>query len=130
MGTFFNIQKLYGFGKSLVTSRSKGYFHIKRSGGVDLTSSLEAKFGAGSNQVHQIRGKTWEVLSLQDAEVGGKYRNFWVKSEIQREKFLVFVTYILEAKFRALPRISEANFCAKRLQLPDMEVTPLGITAT
>ena len=97
---------------------------------MDLTSSLEAKFGAGSNQVHQIRGKTWEVLSLQDAEVGGKYRNFWVKSEIQRENLGYLSPIFLEAKFRASPRISEANFCAKRLQLPDMEVTPLGITAT
>ena len=26
--------------------------------GLDLTSSLEAKFGARSSQVHQIRGKT------------------------------------------------------------------------
>ena len=39
-----------------------GYFHIRRSGGLDLTSSLEAKFGARFSQVHQIRGKIWEVL--------------------------------------------------------------------
>ena len=31
-------------------------------GALDLTSTLEAKFGARSSQVHQIRGKTWEVL--------------------------------------------------------------------
>ena len=31
----------------------RGYFHIKRSGGLDLTSSLEAKFGARSSQVRQ-----------------------------------------------------------------------------
>ena len=41
-------------------------------GGLDLTSSLEAKFGASSGQVHQIRGKTWEVLLPQDAKVGKK----------------------------------------------------------
>ena len=39
-----------------------GYLHIKRSGGLDLISILEANFGARSGQVHQIRGKTWEVL--------------------------------------------------------------------
>ena len=38
--------------------------------GLDLTSSSEAKFGARSGQVHQINGKTLEVLLLQDAKVG------------------------------------------------------------
>ena len=42
-------------------------------GGLDLTSSLEAKFGAKSGQVHKIRGKIWEVLSPKDAKVGKKY---------------------------------------------------------
>ena len=41
-------------------------------GGLDLISSLEAKFGARSGQVHEIRGKTLEVLSPQDAKVGKK----------------------------------------------------------
>ena len=45
-------------------------------GGLDLTSSLEAKFGARSGQVHQIRRKTWEVMSSQDAKVGKKSQ-FW-----------------------------------------------------
>ena len=46
---------------------------IRRGGGLDLTSSLKAKFGARSGQVHQIRGKFWEVqLSPQDAKVGKK----------------------------------------------------------
>ena len=31
--------------------------------GLDLTSSLEANFGGRSSQIHQIREKTWEVLS-------------------------------------------------------------------
>ena len=46
--------------------KPRGYFHIRRSGGggLDLTSSLEAKFGDRSSQIHQIRGKTWEDLSL------------------------------------------------------------------
>ena len=52
----------------------RGYFHIGRSGGegLDLTSSLEPKFGARPGQVHQIRGKTWEVLLSQDTKVGKK----------------------------------------------------------
>ena len=52
------------------------YFYIRRSGGLDLTSSLEAKFGARSGQVHQAREKIWEVLSPQDAKVGEKFQ-FW-----------------------------------------------------
>ena len=64
---------------------------------LDLTSSLEAKFRARSGQVHQIRGKTWEVLSPQDAKVG-KSPNFGVISEIQRAKFGVFVTNIFGGK--------------------------------
>ena len=66
-------------------------------GGLDLTSSLEAKFGARSGQVHQTRGKTWEVLSPHNAKVG-KSPNFRVISEIQRAKFGVFVTYIFGDK--------------------------------
>ena len=41
-------------------------------GGLDLTSSLEAKFGARFGQVHRIEGKTWEVLLPQDAKVEKK----------------------------------------------------------
>ena len=81
----------------VASHRPGGYFHIRRSGGLDLTSSLEAKFGARSGQVHQIRGKTWDVLSPQDAKVG-KSPNFGVISEIQRAKFGVFVTYIFGGK--------------------------------
>ena len=79
-----------------------------RGRGLDLTSSLEAKFGAWSGQVHQIRGKTWEVLLPQDAKVGkkipilGSYLKF-------RGKNLGYLSFIfLEAKFGAPTRISEA----------------------
>ena len=78
-------------------------------GGLDLTSGLEAKFGARSGQVHKIRGKIWEVLSPKDAKLG-KSPNFLVISEIQRAKFGVFVIYILEAEFGAPTRISEVKF--------------------
>ena len=54
-----------------------GYFHIRRSGGgggrgggLDLASSSEAKFAARFSQVHQIRGKIWGFLLLQDAKIG------------------------------------------------------------
>ena len=45
-------------------------------GGLDLTSSLEAKFGTRSGQVHQIKRKTLEVLQPQDAKAGKKSQ-FW-----------------------------------------------------
>ena len=45
-------------------------------GGLDLTSSLEAKFGARSGQFHQIREKIWEALSPEDAKVRKKSQ-FW-----------------------------------------------------
>ena len=54
----------------------RGRFQIRRSGCLDLTSILETTFGARSGQVHQIRGKIWEVLSPQDAKVGKKSQ-FW-----------------------------------------------------
>ena len=62
--------------KPIPITQRRGYFQIRWSGGLDLTSSLEAKFGAMSGQVHQLRGKIWEVLSLQDAKVGKKSQ-FW-----------------------------------------------------
>ena len=63
----------------VVSLPPRGYFHIRRSGGgggLDLTSRLEAKCGARSSEVHQIRGKTWEVLLPQDAKIG-KESQFW-----------------------------------------------------
>ena len=45
-------------------------------GGLDLTSSLEAKFGAMSSQVHQIRRRSLEVLLPQKAK-GRKKSQFW-----------------------------------------------------
>ena len=44
--------------------------------GLDLASSLEAKFEARFSQVHQIRGKIWGVLLLQDAKIGNELQ-FW-----------------------------------------------------
>ena len=52
----------YPGGTSILGGRGGG------GGGLDLTSSLEAKSGARFSQVHQIRGKIWEVLLPQDAK--------------------------------------------------------------
>ena len=64
--------------QSFSSPRAQGVTSILRSRGtwLDLTSSLEAKFGARSGQVHQIRGKSWEVPLPQDAKVGKKSQ-FW-----------------------------------------------------
>ena len=45
-------------------------------GCLDLALGLEAKFGARSSQVHQIKGKTWEVLLQEDTKVG-RESQFW-----------------------------------------------------
>ena len=60
----------------ICTSTQGGTSILGGRGGLDLTSSSEAKFGARSSQVHQIREKTWELLLLQDAKVGEKSQ-FW-----------------------------------------------------
>ena len=81
---------------------------------MDLTSSLEAKFGARSGQVHQISGKTWEVLLPQDAKVGKKIPilGSYLKFRGQNLGYSLSLIF-LEAKFGAPTRISEANFGAK-----------------
>ena len=83
---------------------------------MDLTSSSKAKFGARFSQVHQIRGKIWEVLLPQDAKFG-KESQFWrhlglyLKFKGQNLGYLSPI--FLEGKFGAPTRISEANFGAK-----------------
>ena len=53
-----------------------GTYILRGQGGLDLTSSLEAKFGSKSDQVRQIRRKTWEILLPQDTK-DGKKSQFW-----------------------------------------------------
>ena len=75
---------------------AQGVLPNKEVGGLDLTSSLEAKFGARSGLVHKIRGTTL-----------GSYLKF-------RGQNLGYLSFIfLEAKFGAPTRISEAKFGAK-----------------
>ena len=97
-----------------------GYFQIRRSGGLDLTSGLEANFGARSGQVHQMGGasklgphikfggKLWGKVRPSSPNkrknLGSSVttrRRSWKKSphsvvisEIQRVKFGVIVIYI------------------------------------
>ena len=47
----------------------QGVLPYQEMGGWDLTSSLEAKLGARSIHVHQIRGKIWKFLLPQDTKV-------------------------------------------------------------
>ena len=83
---------------------------------MDLTSSLEAKFGARFSQVKQIRGKISEVLLPQVVKVG-KESQFWLhlglylKFKGQNLGYLSPIFF--EGKFWAPTGISEANFVAK-----------------
>ena len=69
------------------------------------------KIWARFSQIYQISGKTWEVLSPQDAKVGKKslFCNFGIVSEIQRAKFGALVTYIFGGKIWG----SNKNFGSK-----------------
>ena len=105
----------------LLTEGQGEYFHIRMSGGLDLTSNLQAKFGARSSQVSPNKRKN---LGRSVTTRRKSNPNFGVKSETQSAKFGVFVTYIFEAKFGAPTRISVTNFGAKRPRPPNMEVPP------
>ena len=80
---------------------------------MDLTSSLEAKVGVRSDQVHQISGKilgssiTTRCESWEKVPVLGSYLKF----RGQNLEYLSFM--FLEAKFVAPTRISEAKFGGK-----------------
>ena len=73
-------------------------------GGLDLASSLGAKFEARFSQVHQIRGKIWGVLLLQDAKIGKESQfsghvGLYLKFKGQNLGYLSPI--FLEAKFGA-----------------------------
>ena len=80
---------------------------------------LEAKFGARSGQVHQIREKTRR-------KSWGKKIPIWGSNLKFRGQNLGYLSPIfLETTFGAPTRISEANFGAKAPQRPpNMEVPP------
>ena len=91
---------------------------------MDLTSSLEAKYGARSGQVHQIRGKAWEVLLSQEQKLGEKVPilGSYLKFRGQNLRYLSLI--FLEAKFGTPIRISGAKFWGQASQSPNMEVPP------
>ena len=95
--------KLIGPSKVICMRSQGGYLHIRRSGGLDLTSSLEAKFGAGSGQVHKIRGKTWEILLPQDTKVGKKIRILGSNLKFRGQNLGYLSPIFLEANFGAKP---------------------------
>ena len=73
---------------------------------MDLALSSEEKFGARFSQVHQIRGKVWGVLLLQDAKIG-KESQFWgnlgLYLKFKGQNFGYLSPTFLEAKFGAKP---------------------------
>ena len=61
---------------SSCTCIPRGVLPNKEVGGLGPHIMFGGKFGARSGQVHKIRGKIWDVLSLKDAKVGKKSQ-FW-----------------------------------------------------
>ena len=113
-----------------MNARGGGGTSILGGRGLDLTSSSEAKFGARFSQVHQIRGKIWEVLLPQDAKFGkeSQFRGHLLLYLKFKGKNLGYLSAIfLEAKFGAPIRISEANIWGQAPQPLNMEAPPLGM---
>ena len=116
-------------------------FIIKSQGGTSILGGRGG--GGGLGPVVKFRGKIWgkvqpsspnkiwEVLLLQDANVG-KESQFWGHlgvgiSEIQRAKFGVFVTYISGGKVQGL--LHEFQWQILGPNPPDLLIWkyPLGI---
>ena len=105
-----------------------GHFQIRRSGGLDLTSGLEAKFGVRSGQVHKIRGKIGKFCHQKTQKLG-KSTNFGVISEIQRAKFGVFVIYIFGGKIWGSNKNFRGKIWGQAPRPPNMEVPPWEFTS-
>ena len=56
--------------------QTSGYFHIRRTGGLDLISNLEAKFGARSSQIHQIIEQSLVMAQTRAGEILMGSKNF------------------------------------------------------
>ena len=94
---------------------------------MDLTSSLEAKFGARSDQVHQISGKILGSSVTTRRKSWVPILGSYLKFRGQNLGYLPFM--FLEAKFVAPTRISDAKFGGKIPRPANMEVPP-GIFAS
>ena len=68
------------------------------------------KVGARSGQVHQMRGKTWEIMLPQDTKVEKKLLILGSNLKFRGQDLGYLSPIFLKAKFRAPTRISEANF--------------------
>ena len=110
---------------------------------MDLTSSLEAKFGARSGLVHQIKEKTWEVLLITRHSSWGKIPILGSNLKFRGQNLGYLSPIFLEAKFGAPIRIcpvSKSEEFQRQIlgqapsppppRPPDMEVPPaLGFNA-
>ena len=98
-------------------------------GACRLTSGLEAKFGVRSGQVHNIRGKIWEVLSPKDTKVGKKYQ-FWGQYLKFRGQNLGYLSFIfLEANLGLQQEFQRQNLGPSPPRPPNMEVPPWEFTS-
>ena len=95
-------------------------------GVLDLTSSLEAKFGARLSQIYQIKGKNLGSSFTTRRKVE-KNPYFGVISEIQTVKFGVRVTYTFGGKFWGFNKNSGSKFWGQGPRTPNIKV-PAGLT--
>ena len=98
-------------------------------GGLDLTLSLEAKFGERSGQVHKIRGEKPGEFRHHKTQKLGKSPNFGVGSEIKRAKFGLFVTYIFGGRRQdlGLQQEFQRQILGPSPRRPNMEVPSWAI---
>ena len=88
------------------------YFHIRSSGAWTSNQVLEAKFGARSGQVHQIREKnlrssvttrrkSWEKIPILGSNLKFRWQNLGYLSPVFLEAKIGAPTIILEANIEA-----------------------------
>ena len=126
-GKTFQVSSSQIFPHNLLLLSQGGLLPNKEVGGIlDLTSSLEAKFGARSSQAHQIRGKIWEVLSPQDAKVGEKSQ-FWGHIWNTEGKIWgICHLYFWRQNWDSIKNF-RGKFWGQAPRPPNMKVSPLGL---
>ena len=89
--------------------RARGYFHIRRSGG--LGPDIRQNLGQNLGQLHKIRGsvtarcKSWERITILG--------HLWLYLKFKGQNLGYLSPIFLKAKFGAPTRISKSNFGAK-----------------
>ena len=102
---------------------TQGYFHTKRPGGPDFTSSLEAKFGQGPAKPTKKEENLGKFCHHKTQTLGG---NPILGSYLNSEDKIWGICHIYSGgKISAPTRISEADFGAKPPYLP-MRKHPRG----